>query len=162
MICENVASPCINSARPGACGSTDTAEIVGDDAAEIDHHDPRLARHQAGQRQRRQRDAFTRRGAEHRDLARGLAGTAQFVGESLDLGQLRCDCRDGFRSRTGSARRRIPPAPAPAARIDAAGETNAATARGAVMRNNSPVTIMPVESNSVASVAISTIGSFFG
>ena len=46
-----------------------------------------------------------------------------------------------------------------------AGATEAAseaTARGAVMRSNSPVTIRPVESSSVARVAISTIGSFFG
>ena len=41
-------------------------------------------------------------------------------------------------------------------------ETNAATARGAVMRSNSPVTIAPALSIKVASVAISTIGSFFG
>ena len=32
MTCENEASPSINSASPGAVGSTDTAEIVGDDA----------------------------------------------------------------------------------------------------------------------------------
>ncbi len=34
--------------------------------------------------------------------------------------------------------------------------------RGAVMRNSSPVTIAPEVSSKVASVAISTIGSFFG
>ena len=33
---------------------------------------------------------------------------------------------------------------------------------GTVMRNNSPVMIAPEVSNSVANVAISTIGSFFG
>ena len=49
-----------------------------------------------------------------------------------------------------------------AAWIDADGEMNAATARGAVMRNYSPVTMMPLESSRVASVAINTIGSFFG
>ena len=32
MTCENEASPSINSASPGAAGSTDTAAIVGDDA----------------------------------------------------------------------------------------------------------------------------------
>ena len=36
------------------------------------------------------------------------------------------------------------------------------SARGAVMRSNSPVTIAPEVSSKVASVAISTIGSFFG
>ena len=35
-------------------------------------------------------------------------------------------------------------------------------ARGAVMRSNSPVAIAPALSIKVASVAISTIGSFFG
>ena len=30
------------------------------------------------------------------------------------------------------------------------------------MRNNSPVAIKPVENSNVASVAIKTIGSFFG
>ena len=38
----------------------------------------------------------------------------------------------------------------------------AANARGAVVRSNSPVTIRPLLRSSVASVAISTIGSFFG
>ena len=33
MICENDASPCINSASPGAEASADTADIVGEDAA---------------------------------------------------------------------------------------------------------------------------------
>ena len=32
MTCENEASPSISSASPGASGSTDTAEIVGEDA----------------------------------------------------------------------------------------------------------------------------------
>ena len=32
MTCENEASPSINSASPGAAGSTETAAIVGDDA----------------------------------------------------------------------------------------------------------------------------------
>ena len=41
------------------------------------------------------------------------------------------------------------------------GET-APVARGAVMRNSSPVAIAPEVSSKVASVAISTIGSFFG
>ena len=47
-------------------------------------------------------------------------------------------------------------------RIAAGADTNAATARGAVMRSNSPVTIAPARSIRVANVAISTIGSFFG
>ena len=33
MICENDASPCISSASPGAFGSTETAAIVGENAA---------------------------------------------------------------------------------------------------------------------------------
>ena len=41
-------------------------------------------------------------------------------------------------------------------------DTKAAAARGIVMRSNSEVTINPVDNISVASVAISTIGSFFG
>ena len=40
--------------------------------------------------------------------------------------------------------------------------SNTAGARGAVMRSSSPVTTMPAVSIKVASVAISTIGSFFG
>ena len=47
-------------------------------------------------------------------------------------------------------------------RITAGADAKTAPARGAVMRSKSPVAIRPVESNSVASVAISTIGSFFG
>ena len=38
----------------------------------------------------------------------------------------------------------------------------AVAARGAVIRNNAPVTIRPLESRKVASVASSTTGSFFG
>ena len=38
----------------------------------------------------------------------------------------------------------------------------AANERGAVIRSNSPVTIRPLMRSSVASVAISTIGTFFG
>ena len=70
MICENDASPCISSASPGADGSTDTADIVGDDAARSTTTTFGLPRHQAGQRQRRQRDALARRRAEDGDLVR--------------------------------------------------------------------------------------------
>jgi hypothetical protein len=44
----------------------------------------------------------------------------------------------------------------------AAGAKARPTAPGAEMRSNSPVMMIPDDSNSVASVAIRTIGSFFG
>ena len=54
---------------------------------QIDHHDPGIARNQACQRQRGQRDTFVGGGAEHGDLARGVAGAAQVVGEPLHFGE---------------------------------------------------------------------------
>ena len=95
--------------------------------------------------------------AEHDDLARGIAGTAQLPGELIDFGngggRLRIGGNAGAvggEAITGSVLR------------GRTAGTNATDARGAVMRSNSPVAIAPALSISVASVAISTIGSFFG
>ena len=125
-------------------------------------------------------------GAEDRDLARRVARAAQIIGKLLDFGELgqnigagfdRHHLRIGFfarhlrigftdgRDRIGGGdivyfRRENRTGAGPRAGND--GNTNAAGARGAVMRRSSPVAIAPALSINVASVAISTIGSFFG
>ena len=124
--------------------------------------------------------------AEHGHLARRGAAPASVSATLLDFAGFRRGIhRAGIASRldqfrlgdssastagAAEARARSPArAPAPAERRTYQAQFRAqlpaqaaSRARGAVMRNSSPVAIAPEVSSKVASVAISTIGSFFG
>ena len=66
---------------------------------QINDDDARLTRHQPGKRLRGQRDAFTRRSAEHGHLARTRVGAAQCFGEPFEFIQLGHDFRGFTRDR---------------------------------------------------------------
>src|SRR5258708_6372771 len=168
MTCENEASPSINSASPGAAGSADTADIVGDDAdrsttttrawrairrASVSavkvmlslEAVPRIVTLRAASPAPRKR-------AASRSISVNSVGISA-AGGGLTSGRVSLNTGAGSVAATAAAG---------GARTGAGEDANAAIARGAVMRSNSPVAIVPALSISVASVAISTIGSFFG
>src|SRR2546423_9247279 len=176
MTCENEASPSINSASPGAAGSTDIADMVGDDAdksttttlilpairrASVNTVNvmlspeavPRTVTLRAAPPARRKSSAT-------HSISVG-SGTASGAGSPRSCGRL---TNSAARSAAGagSAAKVASAAEVAAARSGAGEDANAAVARGAVMRSNSPVAIAPALSINVASVATSTIGSFFG
>ena len=184
MTCANEASPSINSASPGAFGSTDTAEMVGDDAAKSTTTTfalrairraivsavnvmlslaavPRTvilrAAAPASRKSSARRSISEKLGNNVRSgrSRRPQAQQALALALALALARLWLGLRLGHRGGNGCEQQ---PARGPLRGAD----VKAATARGAVMRNNSPVTIAPAESIRVANVAISTIGSFFG
>ena len=156
MICEKDASPCINSASPGARGSIDVPEI-GAEAA---------------------RSTTTTRAS--RAISRASVSVANVmasvdaVPSTVTLRAPSSAPRHASASRSISSNSVAISGASPAtgslsldtiagdAWIEADGDINAAAARGAVRRKSSPVRIAPPESSNVASVAISTIGSFFG
>ena len=179
ITCVNEASPCISSARPGALVRRKRRPSSAR-SGEIDHHHLGVARHQARQGQRGQRDALARGGAEDRDLVGRLPRSARSSRQLLRSSRSRRALRQrlhadlalkglGLRvpaavvesaSAYGMVARQHRPLPS---NTGADGDhrpprTRAARSCAAI----SPVTIGPLVSSSVASVAISTIGSFFG
>src|SRR6266478_1349581 len=168
MTCANEASPSINSASPGALGSTDTAEIVGDAVKSTTttfawraiwraivsavkvmlafEAVPSTVILRAAAPASRKSSA-RRSISEKADIISAAAGRATTSGSNSGWGSGSAVAMDAAAAGTRTA---------------AGADVKAATARGAVTRNNSPVTITPVLSIRVANVAISTIGSFFG
>jgi hypothetical protein len=186
MICANDASPCINSASPGATGSTDAIVIMGEDAARstttifaccaISRASVKAVSVMSSPEAvpstvtlRAAVPAPTRtsascsispisatgfvRGASARGSFNNGSGVASStLGITGSSGAIA-----GARTGAGGAAKAISGA---ISRITSGGA--APGRRGAVIRNSSPVAIAPDVSSKVASVAISTIGSFFG
>src|SRR6266850_100594 len=159
MTCEKEASPIIKSASPGAVGSTDVNEMVADDA------DRSTTTTRAVCAIRRASASAVKvmlsleavpsivilRAASPASR-KSMASFSISVNSGAMSGQV--SLKNGSGSATSAA----------AAGVSAgAGEAaNATAAGGAVMRSSSPVAIAPALSINVASVAISTTGSFLG
>src|SRR5580692_9760009 len=183
MTWVNEASPCINSANPGAFGSTETAEIVGEVAVRSTTMTlalcairramvsavrvmlsleavPRMVTLRAATPAASSFSASCST-SDNSDSISGASGTATDSTAAFDS-ITGTDSIAGLDSAANLGSTGAAKTFATGSRSGADTDTNAAAARGIVIRSNSPVTINPLDSIRVASVAISTIGSFFG
>src|SRR6266700_1783199 len=159
MTCENEASPIIKSASPGAVGSTDVNEMVADDA------DRSTTTTRAVSAIRRASDSAVSVMLSLGAVPRIVILRAASPASRKSLASVSISVNSGAMSGPVSPKKgsgSATTATAVGASTGAGKGANATAARGAVMRRSSPVAIAPALSINVASVAISTTGSFLG